>query len=58
MKRKTFKCAACGGTFEQEWSEEEALAELERVFPGWSPDDCSVICDDCHSAMKDNNHAL
>jgi hypothetical protein len=42
-----YKCAACGGEFTKGWSEEEAIAELEELWPDFAPADCDLICDDC-----------
>lgn len=47
---KTFKCAACGGVFEEDWSDEEAQAELAANF-GVPPSECDVVCDDCYKKM-------
>lgn len=44
----SFQCSVCGGTFENSWSDTEAIAELERDFPEVDRSDCSVICDDCY----------
>ncbi|MFL5481157.1 MAG: hypothetical protein ACJ8AK_03125 [Gemmatimonadaceae bacterium] len=52
-KERTFVCAECGGTFEQELDDEElARAELARDYPDFTVDDCSVLCDDCYRQYK------
>lgn len=43
----TFKCEHCGGVFEKEWSDEEAKAEHDKLFPGHSIETAALICDDC-----------
>lgn len=43
-----YRCDACGGVYEKGWSEEEAIAECQAYFPGTSPKDCGILCDDCH----------
>lgn len=48
-----FQCARCGGVFEQAWTREEALAELEENFPGLSPERCAVICDGCYEEFQE-----
>jgi hypothetical protein len=45
----TFTCAACGDTFNKEWSDEEAKAEAAKKFPNDS--DMVVVCDDCYRGM-------
>lgn len=45
-----FTCAACGGTFDQGWSEEEAEAELANTF-ALPKEECVLVCDDCYKAM-------
>lgn len=47
MTNEEFKCAMCKKHFEKTCSEEEAVAELQKTFPGFTPDDCDVVCDDC-----------
>lgn len=47
----TFKCAVCQETFKQAWSDEEAISELNSNYPGFTPDDCSIVCDDCYQLM-------
>ena len=42
-----YTCAACGKTFESEWSHEEAMAESKALFGKFQPDELAVICDDC-----------
>lgn len=52
-----FTCAHCGETFPKAWSDEEALAEAE--VHGFDPDDCVVVCEDCHvKIMAFNDHPL
>lgn len=50
MKSNEFKCARCEGVFEKGWSDEEAAAELGERFPGFTEDECVLICDDCFQA--------
>ena len=42
-----FTCALCGGVFKKEWSEEEALAEKNELFPNVNVKDCEIVCDNC-----------
>jgi hypothetical protein len=47
-----FTCAACHGTFVSESSDEERIAEYEKLFA--QPIDAEpteVVCDDCWKAM-------
>ncbi len=43
-----YRCSACGGIFENGWSDEEALAESKKLWPGVQPEECVEICDDCN----------
>ena len=48
---ETFTCASCGETHDKGWSDEEAAAEAEELFPGidvTDPDEAPVVCDDCY----------
>lgn len=55
---RKFTCAACGGEFIANWTEEDALAEKEAN--GWGGMDMSSmaqVCDDCYEeVMAVNNH--
>ena len=51
MSNNEYLCAMCGGTFEAEWSDEEAWAEHDRNFPGKSHDTAVQVCDDCYKAI-------
>lgn len=48
-----YRCDACGGIFDNGWTDEEAKAEQEAN--GWAGVDCGVdcgvVCDDCFKAM-------
>ena len=46
-----FRCSLCGGVFDCEWSEEEALAELEADW-GVPKEECDEVCDDCYEKIK------
>ncbi len=46
--KHTFRCDACGGEFESEWSHEDAMAEAESVFgAGFDAQGVESSCDDC-----------
>lgn len=54
---RTFKCAHCGGTFGEGWSEEEATAEAKAAFgKSLNIETCAVVCDDCYKLMLPANH--
>lgn len=42
-----YKCAACGGEFDSERSDEDALAESKRLWGDLPASALTVICDDC-----------
>lgn len=43
-----FTCDNCGGTFNKAWSDEEATAEAEGLFPAEDLEEgMGVVCDDC-----------
>jgi hypothetical protein len=42
-------CAECGGDVPNDPEDHaEAVAELARKFPGFTPEQCAVICDACY----------
>lgn len=51
MNNHTFVCDSCGGTFDCEWSDEEAMKESEEIFGKLPKKDLAQICDDCFSEM-------
>jgi hypothetical protein len=46
-----YTCAACHGTFNNGWTDEEAKAELGEHFPGTPVDACEEVCDECYNAI-------
>jgi hypothetical protein len=55
-----FTCASCGGTFKKGWSDEEAAAEAQELFPGIDvsdPDEAGVVCDGCFRHIMDRARA-
>ena len=47
----TFTCDNCGDVFDKVWSDEEAAAEAEELFPGidvTDPAETGIVCDDCY----------
>ena len=47
-----YTCEMCKGTYEKEWSDEEAQAEAERLFPGMDHSDMVLLCDDCYQKVQ------
>lgn len=52
MNPNEYKCAMCRGVFEKEWTDEEAVAELQEDFGAVPIEDCAVICDDCYQKVR------
>ena len=51
MSSETFTCESCGDTLPKGWSDAEAAAEAEELFPGINvtdPAESGVVCDDCY----------
>jgi DNA-directed RNA polymerase subunit RPC12/RpoP len=46
-----YTCALCGKEFESAWSEEEALAEKERMWGEVSCEQCVILCDSCYQIV-------
>ncbi len=44
-------CVRCGDNFKIAWSDEEAMAEFARDFPGHDITKAVIVCDDCHRQM-------
>ena len=42
-----YTCENCGGTFKKGWSDEEAMAEPEALFPPQDLEETGIVCDDC-----------
>lgn len=57
MKKKKYKCAMCGGIFETDRSDEEAMQECIDNFGEMAIlDDCDIICDDCYNKINPEEH--
>lgn len=51
LEPNEYRCAECGEVFVKGWSDAEATAERETLFPCVAEDDCALVCDDCFKAM-------
>jgi len=52
LRPGTYRCAACGGVFNEGWLDEEARAEALALFGKDGHDPSMVkVCDDCFRAM-------
>ncbi len=52
MTAEEYECALCHGTFEKDWTDEEALAEYEATFTEEERQDVrEVVCDDCYKKI-------
>ena len=53
---KEYTCADCGEIFESARTEEEAVAEKDRLWGKISLDKCAIVCDDYfNNVMKHFN---
>jgi len=48
-----YVCAECGGPLEEETEEDAAirLKELRENFPGMTPEECGIVCEDCYQKI-------
>lgn len=44
---RTFKCEACGGTFEADWADAERDAESKELWGDLEQSEKAEVCDDC-----------
>jgi DNA-directed RNA polymerase subunit RPC12/RpoP len=51
-KGSTYTCAACGGTFEKGWTDEEAEAEMKQLYGDLPKDDRVIICSSCNDKLR------
>lgn len=51
MITKTYKCTVFGGTFDSEWTDEEAEAERKENFVGKPKPDDEIVCDVCYKEI-------
>ena len=52
MKGDPFTCDGCHRTFTKAWSDEEAKAEYDRVFPNEKPDEPrAMLCTSCYQRL-------
>jgi threonine synthase len=49
---RSYTCENCGGTFEDEWTEAEAVAEYRKLFPADEKlEEAVPICDPCYEEI-------
>lgn len=46
-----YRCAKCRKIFEKGQTEEEAIAEKDKMFVGIATEDCDLLCDDCYKLV-------
>lgn len=46
----------CKQIFAKAITEDEAVQELQSYWPGATPEECAVVCDDCFQKIKPENH--
>lgn len=46
-----YTCAVCGETFTKIRSDAEAMDEARGNFGPVTPDECSLVCDDCYNSI-------
>jgi hypothetical protein len=55
LSGKSYTCAQCGGTFETNWSEADAVMEFQEAFTererSMDADPPAQVCDDCYRDM-------
>jgi len=47
-----FQCDNCGGVFNMEWSDEDAVKEAKVNCPDLKAEDRIVVCHDCMTALR------
>lgn len=47
-----YQCAMCGGTFESDRPDEEAIAEKDLLFGAIPMEQCDIICEDCFQSIN------
>lgn len=52
---KKYICEGCGGCFESDQTDEEALAEFKRLYPNteYTAANTAIVCDDCHLKIEE-----
>lgn len=48
---KRFTCERCGETFESDWTDESANAEMLATFGELPKEDQAVVCDECYASI-------
>lgn len=56
MTEHSYICAMCGGKFIADWSQEEAVAELNRDFGKMPLEECDQVCDACYQKVSPENN--
>jgi hypothetical protein len=51
-KPDEYRCSACGHVFTKRWSDDDAMDEMSKTFPGVKISQCVLVCDDCFKKIK------
>jgi hypothetical protein len=54
IRQKMKTCARCREPLEEDSPADlrEMREELEKDFPGFIPEECAIICNDCHQKFQ------
>lgn len=53
LKSNEYICDVCLGVFEKGWSESDAMAEKNIIFPDAPMDECGLVCETCFKKMNE-----
>jgi hypothetical protein len=46
-KQETFRCDGCQRVLKKGWSDEDAVREMQTLYPEADPSETLIYCDDC-----------
>ena len=53
-KQNEFTCDMCRNTYEKEWTDDEAEAEMKEIWGVIPKEDRAIVCDDCFNSIEQN----
>lgn len=53
MESNQFICEQCGGVFDKEVTDEEAMKESKEIFGDIPQNQLAIVCDDCFKKVME-----
>lgn len=52
LQKNEYLCESCGNIYEKGWSDQEAMAEKNTIFPDAPMSECGIVCEPCFQKIS------